>query len=158
MDWKTVCADPNLKNLPYKIELNAKGQIIMSPAKLYHRRFQHKIGMLLAQHLGHGEVIMEAAIQTSDSTKVADVAWFSESRWQAVKAEFEASLAPEICVEIQSQSNTHEELADKHRVYLEAGVQEFWICNEGGHLRFWDHTGALEGSRLAPAFPTQIDQ
>lgn len=158
MNWKTVCDDPHLKNLPYKIELNAKGQIIMSPAKLYHGRFQHKIGMLLANHLEQGEVVMEAAIKTADSTKVADVAWFSNHRWQEVKEEFEASLAPEICVEIQSQSNTHDEFAEKRMLYLEAGVKEFWICNEAGSLRFWNETGALEHSQLAPEFPTQIEE
>jgi hypothetical protein len=31
MQWAEVVEDPNLKDLPYKIELNEYGQIIMTP-------------------------------------------------------------------------------------------------------------------------------
>lgn len=33
MNWEEVCADPVLKNLPYKIELNKWGNIVMTPSK-----------------------------------------------------------------------------------------------------------------------------
>ncbi len=107
MNWEALCTHPDLQNLPYKIEFNAKGQVIMSPAKLYHGQFQHKLGMLLEKHLGYGKILIEAAIQTFDSTKVTDVAWFSTDRWIQVKDAFEASIAPEICVEIISESDTN---------------------------------------------------
>jgi len=32
MNWQQVCENPTLKDLPFKIELNTFGQIIMSPA------------------------------------------------------------------------------------------------------------------------------
>jgi hypothetical protein len=36
MNWSQVCADPRLANLPYKIELDKTGKIIMSPAGKKH--------------------------------------------------------------------------------------------------------------------------
>lgn len=34
MNWQEVCADPHLLDLPYKIELNERGQILMTPVGL----------------------------------------------------------------------------------------------------------------------------
>ena len=36
MNWQQVCEDKTLHNLPYKIELNKQGQLIMSPASIRH--------------------------------------------------------------------------------------------------------------------------
>ncbi len=157
MNWQQVCSDPKFQNLPYKIELNAKGQLIMSPAKLYHGRFQSKIGFLLQSLLTHGEVITECAILTSDSTKVADVAWFSEKRWKEVQDDFEASIAPELCVEIVSYSNTQKELMAKKRLYFQAGAQEFWLCDQQGQLQFWSTRRKLKKSHLVPDFPSHLE-
>jgi len=157
MDWETVCTDPNLQDLPYKVELNAKGQIIMSPAKLYHGRFQSKIGHLLEKLAPHGESVTECAIKTTDSTKVADVAWFSQERWKQVKDEFEALIAPEICVEIISQSNTDDEFEQKKHLYFAAGAQEFWLCTQDGEMRFWTSEKEMDQSALIPQFPNQIN-
>jgi len=33
MRWEEICADPSLQNLPYKIELNREGLILMSLLK-----------------------------------------------------------------------------------------------------------------------------
>ena len=43
MKWSEVCARSDLQNLPFKIELNEQGQIIMSPVKVYHSAYQGKI-------------------------------------------------------------------------------------------------------------------
>jgi len=40
MNWQEVCTNPALQNLPYKMELNRQGQIIMSPASVRHVIFQ----------------------------------------------------------------------------------------------------------------------
>jgi len=32
MNWQEVCEIPQLKNLPFKIELNEYGRIVMPPA------------------------------------------------------------------------------------------------------------------------------
>lgn len=31
MKWSDVCTDSSLRDLPYKVELNAQGQIILGP-------------------------------------------------------------------------------------------------------------------------------
>ena len=51
MNWQEVCADAHLHNLPFKIELNEYGQVVMSPIKVYHSAFQGRIGILLYQLL-----------------------------------------------------------------------------------------------------------
>ncbi len=96
---------------------------------------------------------MNAAIKTSKGTKVADVAWFSPERWEQVKDEFDASIAPEICVEILSPRNSKEEIEQKKRLYFDAGAQEVWICNEEGAMLFFNTETALKVSALVPSFP-----
>jgi hypothetical protein len=36
MRWEEVCADRQLQDLPFKIELNKWGQIVVSPVKIKH--------------------------------------------------------------------------------------------------------------------------
>ncbi|MCP4104532.1 MAG: hypothetical protein GY749_03190 [Desulfobacteraceae bacterium] len=47
MNWQQVCEHPNLENLPFKIELNERGQIIMSPVKVIHSAYQGRIEYIL---------------------------------------------------------------------------------------------------------------
>ncbi len=158
LTWEEVCADPNLENLPYKIETNEWGQIVMSPTRLRHGQFQFKIGEKLSKRMqGRGEIITEAAVNTSKGTKVADVAWFSPERWEQVKEEFDASVAPEICVEVLSPGNSKEEIEQKQRLYFDAGAQEVWICDEKGAMLFFKRETALKVSALVPGFPKNIE-
>jgi hypothetical protein len=50
MTWIEACHDKSLENLPYKIELNRQGKIIMSPTRNKHGFFQAEIGHLLRNH------------------------------------------------------------------------------------------------------------
>ena len=74
MQWSEVLNDPSLKNLPYKIELNEYGQIVMSPASNKHGFLQAEIAFFLRNNR-QGKVLIECSIETSKSVKVADVAW-----------------------------------------------------------------------------------
>ena len=76
MQWSEVLNDPSLKNLPYKIELNEYGQIVMSPASNKHGLLQAEIAFFLRNNR-QGKVLTECSIETSKSVKVADVAWGS---------------------------------------------------------------------------------
>ncbi len=71
MRWEEVCENKQLQDLPFKIELNKWGQIVMSPVKIKHSFYQGRIQRLLESLLHTGEVIPECAINTSDSVKVA---------------------------------------------------------------------------------------
>jgi len=157
MNWEQACTEPHLKNLPFKIELNQWGQIVMSPVKLRHSIFQGKILRLLYKLLDKGEAIPECAIRTKNGTKVADVAWISAQHLEAVKYESECSVAPEICAEVMSASNTDEEMAEKRALYFEAGASEVWICDEQGNMAFYNRERELETSLLVSDFPKEID-
>jgi Uma2 family endonuclease len=156
MEWQEVCENKYLQDLPFKIELNKWGQIVMSPAKPKHSFYQGRIQSLLESILSTGEVMPELAIQTTDGVKVADVVWASDERVSIILEEDVASIAPEICVEIKSASNTLEEMETKKDLYFEAKAEEVWVCDKNGNLTFFNKQGKLEKSLLVPDFPTQI--
>lgn len=62
MNWQQICEDPQLRNLPYKIELNETGQLIMTPVRLIQGAYQARIARILAKILPSGEGITECAI------------------------------------------------------------------------------------------------
>lgn len=157
MNWQEVCEHPSLKNLPFKIELDEYGQIIMSPVKIYHSILQGEIEFILRSLLKEGKTLPECAIKTSKGTKVADVAWVSLGLLSKIKDEIEASIAPEICVEIISSSNTKKERAEKRQLYFESGAKEVWLCTEIGELSFFNAEQKLIHSVLAPMFPEKIE-
>ena len=157
MNWQEVIAHPGLQNLPFKIELNEWGQIVMSPVKLAHSAYQGTISELLRALRKDGRILPECAIWTRKGTKAADVAWFSDERWQMVKGQAEASIAPELCVEVSSASNTGKELREKRKLYFEQGAQEVWLCNQHGKIEFFNPQGKLANSILFLDFPTQVE-
>lgn len=157
LTWEDVCADTRLDDLPYKIETNEWGQIVMSPTRLKHGAFQFEIGRLLSEQRPDGRVVTESAVRTTKGVKVPDVAWFSAERWAQVRDAFDAPIAPEVCVEVLSPYNATGEIEMKKTLYFEAGAQEVWTCDEDGRLRFFTSDGPLEQSALVPNFPTTID-
>jgi Uma2 family endonuclease len=156
MKWEEVCEDQQLQNLPFKIELNKWGQIVMSPVKIKHSFYQGRIQRLLESLLQTGEVMPECAIDTSDGVKVADVVWCSDERFDQIQDEVSASIAPEICIEVKSIGNTLEEMEFKKKLYFEAQAMEVWICNEQGDITFYNEQNELTQSLLVPYFPKQI--
>ena len=117
MKWEDVCEHPALHNLPFKIELNEYGEIIMNAVKVIHSLYQGEIEYLLRSLLKNGKTLPECAIKTDKGTKVADVAWASRDRIKTIKNETECSVAPEICVEVRSSSNTDEAMEEKRKLY-----------------------------------------
>jgi len=157
ISWKEVCENPALKDLPYKIETNRFDQIVMSPAYSWHGGYQVEIAALLKKLLPEGRVIAECAVETTDGTKVPDVVWISRGRHEPMRRAFSFNVAPEICVEVLSGSNSTEEMRGKMRLYFTAGAEEVWLCNEDGVMSFFVSEGAVPASRLCPEFPTKID-
>ena len=153
MEWQEVCEHPSLQNLPFKIELNEKGQILMSPLKVYHSAFQGKITRLLP---ATGVVLPECAVKTEQGTKVADIAWASEEIFQTIRNEAESSIATEICIEFISTSSTENEIKEKMDLYFKAGAIEFWLCGEDGDMFFYNTHGKIKKSKLVPNFPSTI--
>jgi len=156
MTWVEACNDKSLQNLPYKIELNRQGKMIKSPTRNEHGFFQGEIAHLLRQLLPRGRVITECAIETEEGTYVADVTWASAERFKIIRPEFSSSVAPEICVEVWSPSNTPEEIEMKKRLYFAKAAVEFWYCDSQGRIAQFDQSGELAQSKLCPQFPRQV--
>ena len=156
MQWQEVCENQNLKNLPFKIELNEQGKILMTPVKVNHSILQGKIIGYLYRNLSGGEALAECAIWTKQGTKVADVAWASNDLLEKIENEVECSVAPEICVEVLSVTNTKREINEKKELYFEQGALEIWLCDSFGNMSFFAKEGKLEHSKIAKSFPASI--
>jgi len=156
MEWQEVCENKALQDLPFKIELNRWGQIVMSPVKIRHSFYQGRIQRLLESLLKTGETMPECAIDTSDGVKVADVVWCSPARFDQIQDEVSASIAPELCIEVKSGGNTSDEMEFKKKLYFQAQALEVWLCSEQGQVRFYNQQGELAQSLLVPGFPEQI--
>ncbi len=156
MNWKEACENTSLKDLPFKIELDESGKIMMSPVKVRHSAFQGEIEYLLRNSLKDGKSFPECAISTRKGTKVADVVWSSPERFEQIKNEIECPVAPEICIEVLSSTNTEAEMIEKRELYFENGAIEVWICNKSGEMSFHSPEKEMERSMLAPGFPEKI--
>ncbi|MCS6787157.1 MAG: Uma2 family endonuclease [Thiobacillaceae bacterium] len=145
MRWADVLADKTLQDLPYKIELDRWGNVVMSPASNRHGRLQGVICSLL-ERLPGGRALIECSIDTPEGVKVADVAWGSEAFFARHDYATPYPEAPELCVEVRSPANTEEELRFKTRLYLQAGAREVWIVFENGEVRFFGPEGERSDS------------
>jgi Uma2 family endonuclease len=156
MTWQEVIEDKSLHDLPYKIELNQWGQIVMSPASNRHSRNQTRIAILLEKLMNNGEAMNECSIDTPLGTKVADVAWLSSGFLKKHGYATPYSAAPEICAEVVFPSNSREEIDEKIRLYLSKGALEVWICDADGNIFFHRQNGAQPSSMVCPKFPNKI--
>ena len=145
MRWADVLADKSLRDLPYKIELDRWGNIMMSPASNRHGRFQVVIATLL-EGIGGGKSLLECSVDTPEGVKVADVAWCSDAFFAEHGYETPYTRAPEICVEVRSPSNSDEEMNFKIRLYLGAGAREVWIVFDDGRVRYFTPAGEQQMS------------
>ena len=155
MTWEEAVEDPILQGLPYKVELNGDGNVVMSPTRYAHGGYQAKIVTLLDKLLA-GKVVTEGAVQTSDNVKVPDVAWLTWDHWKTAENELAASTAPAICVEVTSKSNYRRELNEKKALYFEAGAKEVWFCDKTGNMIFHTPEGQVATSPMCPDFPAAI--
>jgi len=156
--WTEVVNDPALRDLPYKIELNAWGKIEMSPASNRHGRLQSHVASELLRQMGSGEVITECSVLTDIGVRVPDVAWLSDDFLRLHGETTPYPRAPELCVEIVSESNTEAELEEKTRAYLAAGAVEVWLVSESGEAQYFDASGRKTATRypVALALPGPI--
>ncbi|CDH45764.1 Uma2 family endonuclease [Candidatus Contendibacter odensensis] len=156
MDWAEICANPILRELPFKIQTDKWGHIIMSPATNEHGMYQAKITALLSRLIDNGIVITECSVQTREGVKVTDVAWASSSFIANHRGENPFQQAPQLCVEILSPSNTMMEMNEKKELYFAGGAREVWVCDKNGNITFHQNTGEIEHSELAGYFPNPV--
>lgn len=159
--WTELCADPFWSGIDGKVETDRYGQIIMNPpADPSHGGRQADLTILLSKVAPAGKVIVECPVSTSEGVKVPDVVWISKQRLASGGRKAALSVAPEICVEVLSPLNTRNEIAEKRRLYFEAGAGEVWLCEPDGRLRFFLKSApsrAARRSALCPGMPGQIE-
>ncbi len=157
--WAEVLADPRWRDCRDRIETNAFGNILMSPPPATaHCRRSFRIGMLLEQQLG-GKALGECPISTIDGVRACDAAWYSDERYARVRDQLVYEIAPEICVEVVSPSNTSAELEYKRALYFEAGAIECWQCDLDGKMSYYHSSApntAQSQSTHCPDFPSEI--
>ena len=160
MTWKEICNDPVVATLPYKIESDEWGNIVMSPPPgAYHSDCQGNIIAWLLRLLPDGYAQPEFPLQTAKGVKGIDVVWMSRERKQKKpKSSLVYLMAPEICVEVLSPKNTRAEINAKIALYFQKGAEECWICDKKGRMIFFSPAGQIPSSELCPKFPVQVDR
>ena len=154
MQWSDVLADPTLRDLPFKIELNAWGMIEMSPASTWHGRRQTRVIQYLTKKLTSGEIITEPAIQTAIGVRVPDVGWGSAQFIKSQADDSPLQLAPELCVEVLSDSNSDAEMAAKRAAYFAAGAQEVWLVADDSSIVVYTKEGRQSSSIIVAEAPS----
>jgi Uma2 family endonuclease len=150
--WDEVLRDPSLRDLPYKIELNAWGKVEMSPASVQHAWLQAELAAELKRQLRDGITLTECPILTDIGIRVPDVVWASAHFMSRHRGMSPLPRTPEICAEITSPSNVAAEITEKTRAYLAAGAQEVWIVADDGAIRVMDRSG----EKTQSAFPVTV--
>ena len=154
--WDELVRDPSLRDLPYKVETNATGQIVLSPHKAEHSDLQEDIQDLLRVHASGGRQPPEYPITTAEGVKQADVVWMTAERRTEMKNTGDPpTLAPEICVEVLSPNNKWENIQEKIALYLDAGAEEVWVVDTERHVRFFGEE-EMERSEIVPDFPAHL--
>ncbi len=153
MRWSDVLAEPTLRDLPFKIELNQLGTIEMSPASTWHGRRQGKLIAYLNRKLTTGSVIPEAAIQTQFGVRVPDVVWCSNQFDETHGNASPLPLAPELCVEVLSSSNTDAEMSAKRGAYFAAGALEVWLVADDSVITVYTRDGIQPASTIVGEAP-----
>ena len=156
MKWSEVIAHTELSNLSFKVELNEWGNIVMSPASNRHGYIQAQLILELNRQKHSGVVFTECSVETSKGVKVADVVWGSSSFFSENGLDTPYQVAPEICIEIRSPSNTRNEMREKKDLYLAKGAEEVWVCDEDGVMVFYNARGEIHHSNQFPEFPSSL--
>ncbi len=157
MTWQEILEHPSLSSLPFKIETNEYGQVVMSPTRYLHGIYQIRMGEMIKRFLTEGIASTETAIWTRKGVKVPDVAWSSYAFFKLHRDELELSQAPELCVEILSPNNSAKEISSKRKLYFERGALEVWTCDLSGAVKFYNPEGEIKTSALATGFPKQVE-
>lgn len=147
MEWAEVTNNPLLKDLPFKIEMNKWGQLLMSPASNNHGLRQSDIVIKINNKKQSGRIITECSIQTAEGVKVADVAWLSDEFIEKYGFKTPYNVAPEVCVEVISPSNSKLQMEQKINLYFDQGAKEVWLCNQEGEITYFSKDGEIEVSK-----------
>ncbi len=158
--WKEVCADPQFAKIEGRVETDAHGYAILSPLPgLDH---SERLGGVLAILHGKsdGRALVICPVSTSGGVRAVDVIWISDQRERRALKDDLLVIAPEICVEVLSATNTRGEMEEKRGLLFGAGAEEVWFCDKKGRMFFFMKNApdvAVEQSVLYPDFPAVVE-
>jgi Uma2 family endonuclease len=144
--WRQMIDDPLLAAIPYKVELNEKGAIEVSPASNRHAILQAFVASELCRRLPDGTTMTECSIETQIGVRVPDVAWASADFIARHGVTTPFPSAPEICIEVLSPSNTTPQMSEKAAAYLEAGAGEVWLVSDDAGVKIITKSGPRPSS------------
>ena len=155
--WQRILNDPQLDHYEsFRIETDGHGEILMSPKPPKSHNFKAtKIATMLVERLG-GEAAVGPQILTGEGVKVPSACWLHPDRYTEASDPDPFIIAPEICVEVLSPSNTPDELEQKRALYFAAGALEVWICDRSNNMSFYCASGVLQKSSVCPDFPSEL--
>jgi hypothetical protein len=151
--WRQLADNPVVAAIPCKVELNEKGAIEVSPPTLHHAFIQGFLMRELARQRPEGATLPEAPIETEIGMRVPDVVWASPEHMKRHWNKREFRVAPDLCVEVLSPTNTRIEMTGKTAAYLAAGAKEVWIVDEDGTPEIYTSAGRVPASTLGFALP-----
>jgi Uma2 family endonuclease len=151
--WEQLAHDPLVAAIPFKVELNEKGAIEVSPPTLRHSFLQAFVAYELRQQRPEGTTFTECPVETDIGMRVPDVVWASPECMERHKGEKEFRTGPDLCVEVLSPTNTRAEIAEKTAAYLAAGAREVWVVGDDGVPEIHTSAGRVPASTLGFELP-----
>lgn len=146
--WIEMTRDPLLAQIPYKLEMNERGSMEVSPATRRHASLQTLLASELRRLKPEGVTLTQCAVQTELGVRVPDVAWASSDFVLANGLGTPLPGAPDLCIEMLSHLNQRAHILDKVTAYLTAGAREVWLVHENGSLEILSAHGARTRSSL----------
>ena len=151
--WEALDDDPMVAAIPCKIELNEKGVIEVSPPTTRHGFLQAYVTRELARQRSEGTTFTGCPVETDIGMRMPDVVWASAEFMSRHGTEKQFLVAPDLCVEVLSPTNTRPEMAAKTAAYLAAGAREVWLVGEDGVPEFHTSAGRVPASTLGFELP-----
>ena len=151
--WQQLADNRVVAAIPCKVELNEKGAIEVSPPTVRHAFIQAFVTRELARQRPEGTTLTECTVETDIGMRVPDVVWVSRELLQQHWNASAFNVAPELCVEVLSPTNTRIEMAEKTAAYLAAGAKEVWVVGEDGSPAIHTTAGRVPTSTLGFELP-----
>ena len=151
--WRQLATDPLVAAIPFKVELNEKGAIEVSPPTTRHAFLQAYVSRELARQRPDGTTFTECPVETEIGMRIPDVVWASPEFMRLHGTESEFCAGPDLCVEVLSPTNTRAEIDEKIAAYLAAGAREVWVVGADGVPDIHTTDGRVATSALGFKLP-----
>ena len=151
--WQQLASNPLVAAIPFKVELNEKGAIEVSPPTTRHALLQAFLAGELQRQRPEGTTFTECPVETDIGVRVPDVVWASPEFMQRHGTESEFRAGPDLCAEVLSPTNTRAEIAEKVAAYLAAGAREVWVVGDDGVPEIHGGDGRIGTSTLGFELP-----